>query len=237
MDLFLRNGVKHIGDYSDNGKGKKGFCQLKKCHRCGGAGGADKWKFTGWTCFECGGLGNLGYEFIRIYTAAELEKLNTRAAKAAEKREAKKQIEAEQKRVAAAARQNEFLSVYGDLLDRAEKYAGYKFKNGMFSSSGWFLKDVCEKARINNTLTEKQATALEEAIIKTAEEIAAWEKQEKEFLAENGELIKEAEIYAAENDFIKSLVKQARAYFSLSAKQIYYLKKAVKKEHKQSGIA
>ena len=27
------------------------------CSRCGGAGGADKWQFTGWTCYQCGGSG------------------------------------------------------------------------------------------------------------------------------------------------------------------------------------
>ena len=27
------------------------------CSRCGGAGGADAWKYTGWTCYKCGGKG------------------------------------------------------------------------------------------------------------------------------------------------------------------------------------
>lgn len=27
------------------------------CERCGGAGGADKWKPTGWKCYKCGGTG------------------------------------------------------------------------------------------------------------------------------------------------------------------------------------
>jgi hypothetical protein len=27
------------------------------CNRCGGAGGADKWQMTGWTCYQCGGTG------------------------------------------------------------------------------------------------------------------------------------------------------------------------------------
>lgn len=27
------------------------------CERCGGAGGADKWAYTGWTCYSCGGSG------------------------------------------------------------------------------------------------------------------------------------------------------------------------------------
>ena len=28
-----------------------------KCPRCGGAGGSDKWSFTGWTCNRCNGSG------------------------------------------------------------------------------------------------------------------------------------------------------------------------------------
>jgi hypothetical protein len=28
-----------------------------KCPRCGGAGGSDKWAFTGWTCNRCNGSG------------------------------------------------------------------------------------------------------------------------------------------------------------------------------------
>lgn len=28
------------------------------CRRCGGAGGSDAWRATGWTCFDCGGHGS-----------------------------------------------------------------------------------------------------------------------------------------------------------------------------------
>jgi len=216
-DLFLRNGVKYTGKYATNEKGKKGFEQLKKCDRCGGKGGLDMWRWTGWTCFKCGGAGNLGYEHINLYTAAELEKLNVRAEAARVKREAKKQILAE-------SRKDDFLAAYGDLLDRAEKYADVNY----------FLRDVCEKARKNNSLTEKQLAAIEPAIEKAAAEKAEKEKQTNDFLAAYGELIEEAEKYAAENDFIKSICKQAREYFSLTPKQIYFLKKAVKKEQKRS---
>jgi hypothetical protein len=37
--------------------GTKYFLIDKPCDRCGGAGGADKWKPTGWTCYKCGGTG------------------------------------------------------------------------------------------------------------------------------------------------------------------------------------
>ena len=57
-----------------------------RCSRCGGAGGAEAWRYTGWTCYDCGGtgLGNIRTE--KVYTAEKLAKLNA----AQEKRDAKK---------------------------------------------------------------------------------------------------------------------------------------------------
>lgn len=37
--------------------GTKYWHGLVPCSRCGGAGGADKWSFTGWKCYKCGGSG------------------------------------------------------------------------------------------------------------------------------------------------------------------------------------
>lgn len=39
-------------------KGRPGWVRVPaKCHRCGGAGGAEAWRHTGWTCYQCGGSG------------------------------------------------------------------------------------------------------------------------------------------------------------------------------------
>ncbi len=95
--LFTRTGSPFNGRVSQNDKGQIGYwINTRTCPRCGGAGGADKWKFTGWTCFECDGKRVVPCErFGRLYSADELAKLNARAAKADATREAK--------RVAAAA--------------------------------------------------------------------------------------------------------------------------------------
>lgn len=37
--------------------GTKYWQGLVPCERCGGAGGADKWAYTGWKCYKCGGTG------------------------------------------------------------------------------------------------------------------------------------------------------------------------------------
>lgn len=92
-ELFNRDGQRFTGKPTTNDNGALGyFPGSRACPRCGGAGGADKWKFTGWKCFECGGAGKVPSErFIKLYDAAKLAKLNvaqakrdaTRAAKAA----------------------------------------------------------------------------------------------------------------------------------------------------------
>jgi hypothetical protein len=70
---------------------KHGTLHIKyagKCHRCGGAGGSDKWKFTGWTCFHCNGNGT-ELKQAKIYTEARAESL----AKIRKAREEKKTAE------------------------------------------------------------------------------------------------------------------------------------------------
>lgn len=41
----------------------------ERCGRCGGAGGSEAWRYTGWTCFECAGHGAVGKN-IRVYEQA-----------------------------------------------------------------------------------------------------------------------------------------------------------------------
>lgn len=54
------------------------------CTRCCGTGGADKWKFTGWTCFKCGGSGKQPTPtVIKEYTPEYRKKLDERNAKRA----------------------------------------------------------------------------------------------------------------------------------------------------------
>ena len=46
--------------------GTKYFTGMVTCPRCGGAGGADAWKATGWTCYECGGDGKVRGTLLNI---------------------------------------------------------------------------------------------------------------------------------------------------------------------------
>lgn len=61
----------------------------RTCWRCGGQGGAEAWRHTGWTCYRCGGTGiDPTRDRIKLYTQDELDKLNARKAKADAKRAA-----------------------------------------------------------------------------------------------------------------------------------------------------
>lgn len=82
-----------------------------RCSRCGGAGGADKWAFTGWTCFECGGTGVRNKPLIfKEYTPEHEAKLKAQR----EKRQAKLQAQRDAEERAKAQELNaRFLSKNG----------------------------------------------------------------------------------------------------------------------------
>lgn len=70
-----KNGTKYYYDYT--------------CPRCGGAGGSDKWQFTGWKCYDCGGSGKRATPIVyKVYTPEYQAKLDERRAKRQAKREA-----------------------------------------------------------------------------------------------------------------------------------------------------
>ena len=80
-----KNGTEYYANYT--------------CPRCGGAGGSDKWQFTGWTCYECGGSGiSARPQIYKKYTPEYEAKLNERRAKRAAKRLAEAEAKAAETR-------------------------------------------------------------------------------------------------------------------------------------------
>lgn len=78
-----KNGTQYFADYT--------------CPRCGGAGGADAWKFTGWTCYECGGTGKASKPTIfKEYTEEYRAKLDERRRKRQEKKDAERRAQADE---------------------------------------------------------------------------------------------------------------------------------------------
>lgn len=82
-----KNGTKYWGDYT--------------CRRCGGAGGSDKWQYTGWKCYECGGSGKSDRpDIYKEYTPEYQAKLDARRAKRQAKRIAELEAKADETRAA-----------------------------------------------------------------------------------------------------------------------------------------
>jgi hypothetical protein len=88
ITLYERYGTPHTVK-----EGTKTIMVPRVCGRCGGAGGADKWKPTGWTCYQCGGCGRGEPKEVRLYTQERIDALNA----ALEKRRAKKAAKAKAK--------------------------------------------------------------------------------------------------------------------------------------------
>ena len=64
--------------------GTKYYEGMVSCDRCGGLGGADQWKETGWTCYKCGGTGQM-FDKWKEYTPEYEAKLEARRKAKAEK--------------------------------------------------------------------------------------------------------------------------------------------------------
>jgi hypothetical protein len=147
-------------------EGATSFTRARKCGRCGGAGGSDKWAHTGWTCFDCGGEKFRGTETIKVYTAEKLAKLNATAEKAAAKRAAKAQAAAEKRAAEIAAREIAWKAENAALIARAAPF--------MMTPEGQepgFIARVMEKAIRECFITENQAAAVLKSI-ETIEEQA-----------------------------------------------------------------
>ena len=180
MEYFLRSGEPVTGKQIHNPDRKPYILTKRVCGRCGGAGGSEAWKFTGYTCYDCGGSGlhKNGPAHSYIFTADQLVKLNAAAAK----RDAKKSAKQEEARLIAQreadARMSDFLAACGALLDRAKPYA----------EGSEFINDIITKGLKNAALSEKQVAALAAAIDRI--EATAARKANSAWVGQVGERLK-----------------------------------------------
>lgn len=157
IDGFYRDGTP-AGQvaaelFDARGKFQNEITSPVTCGRCGGAGGADKWAATGWTCYDCGGAGKVVKTYSRpIYSAARLASLNkaeaTRHAKAAAKA-AERQAKAEADRAA-------FLAANAEWLAKAAPFAGRSD----------FVADILRTIDRAGTITDGQRGGVDAAIAK-----------------------------------------------------------------------
>lgn len=118
--LFYRRGEQFSGTPNYTDKGKPFTTHVPKCSRCGGAGGHEMWRFTGWTCFRCGGTGKDAVAVDKLYTREQLDKLNASQAKRDANREEKRQARLAEIDAQRNARRAQFLSENAEVLRVAE---------------------------------------------------------------------------------------------------------------------
>lgn len=157
--MFTREGVAHSGAMREVAKGRMGFSRLKTCGRCGGAGGSEAWKFTGWTCYDCGGKGSLGYESVKLYTGAELVKLNATREKKRAKKEAARMTKIAAVEAEAAAKLAGFMAVNGELVAKAKACA----------EKSSFVSDLVAKLEKYGSWSDKQIAVVAKIVAEIAE--------------------------------------------------------------------
>lgn len=117
MTLYSRQG--YALSRTNTVKGKPVHIRDRACVRCGGLGGSEKWRHTGWTCFRCGGKTiDPDRETVKLYTEDQLRVLNERKAKADATRAAKKADTARLEAIRVEQDKAEIISLNQDFLDR-----------------------------------------------------------------------------------------------------------------------
>jgi hypothetical protein len=169
--LFNRNGTEFTGTVHTDDKGKPFAAYNEPCSRCGGQGGSECWKFTGFVCYRCGGENSMRFEFTRfnLYTAEELTKLNTSRDAARERKAAKVEAERVANLTAAIGTMNaETLAAYDWAMSQPQAETA-----GPLS----IAQDIASKVGRFGPLSEKQSAFLvklhAQATEKAAEEAAA----------------------------------------------------------------
>lgn len=161
MSLFYRNGSPVKAEDHPHvvmgARGDSGYItESGPCSRCGGAGGSNAWKHTGWTCYRCGGRGTEP-RTRRVFTADKLARLNALA----EKRAARKQAERDRK---AKEQRREF-------IDWAKPHG--KLIGGILMAKGnSFLADIAAKLRRQWTLSPAQLEAARRVMDQAAKRTA-----------------------------------------------------------------
>jgi hypothetical protein len=142
MTLYTRQGLAL--SKTNIVKGKPVHIRDRACVRCGGLGGSEKWRHTGWTCLRCGGkCVDPNRETVKLYSEDQPRVLNDRKAKLDAKRAVAK---AEKDRIEAervAAEKAEVISANQDFLDRI----GEELRHGDNDILQSIVERVCYQAK------------------------------------------------------------------------------------------
>jgi hypothetical protein len=165
--------------FSKNGQQGHYFQEIP-CMRCGGSGGADAWKFTGWTCYRCqastrktksGKFSDPKSPLkISFYTEEKLQKMEESKRKREAKKAAKKQAEYD-------AKWNSLMEEYSSIIETAKYYAEHNN----------FVGSVLETVEKNCFISEKQESALISAFATTQKWINEKNNSSNEWVGNVGE--------------------------------------------------
>lgn len=156
------NSVRKI----DWNKQTANYTYVPQCGRCGGLGGSDVWRHTGYTCYQCGGSGQGNAKTVKVYTQEKLEKLDAallkRRAKAEEKKRAKEKARIE----AARGPWEAWCSEHADLVQGIREFA----------EKSSFLTSLMEQIDNIRILTDVQVEAAENKLTRLRKARAEKEK-------------------------------------------------------------
>ena len=143
-------------------RGESGYLDRNEnCGRCGGQGGGDQWRHTGWTCYQCHGNRTVPVTH-RVFDEARLANLNA----VADRKATLKATEAQRKIDAAVAYFVEWSESHEKLLGDIAAATGNSF-----------LSDIASKLSKSGILTDRQleaaATALERQRVREVESRAS----------------------------------------------------------------
>lgn len=161
---YLLLGIKRFAKpFSIKNENQATISEAIVCDRCGGAGGADKWMFTGYSCYKCGGGKIIGYRTSKLYSAEKLEKLNVAREKARAKAEEKRAAKMQAEQAAKEARKDEVKAL------NEQRYPEAMAVLAQYDGEMEFMLDVREKAFGGEEITENQANAVLKVWAKTVE--------------------------------------------------------------------
>lgn len=156
--LFFRDGRAFNGKPLLSEKsGAPYTMHQERCSRCGGAGGADKWAHTGWTCFDCQGSGKGHVVVDKLYTAEKLTKLNAAKEKSDARKAAKRAVLAAERAAQADRERAAFLADIAPLFELTKHTT---------AKDQAFISDVVATATSKAFISERQIEVIESAWVR-----------------------------------------------------------------------
>ncbi len=159
-------------------KGTARYSYTPTCKRCGGLGGSEGWRHTGWTCYLCGGCGKGEPRTEPVYTEDRLAKLIAAHEKRRTSAKAKAEAAEAERRAAEQALWKTWCAEQSEVIAEMRAHAG----------GSEFLADLMSRIDAVRILTERQIDAARSVIEKARSRAEARERElHSEWIGEIGQ--------------------------------------------------